>query len=199
MFATYDELKAHVADWLHRGDLTEQIPTFIRMGEGWLNRKLRIRPMLVTERKTIYVNTAWLAAPSNSAWIQDVYLLETGAVYGDKLPLGSALNPNLEDKRKPEAWEPGLSGVIFDCYADQNYTADLEFGQKFNIAADSINWLLQNAPEAYLYASLMHAAQYVIDEPRLATSAGQAQAIVAELNKAYAIQNTDTLRVENGS
>jgi len=191
MFATYDELKAHVADWLHRGDLTEQIPTFIRMGEGWLNRKLRIRPMLVTEQKTVYANTSWLAAPSNAAWIQDIFLLENGAVYGDKLRPGSALNPALDNKGKPEYWEPGLSGAIFDCYADQNYTVDLEFGQKFNLAADSINWLLNNAPEAYLYSSLMHASQYALDEPRLAAAAGQAQAIVAELNKAYAISNTD--------
>ena len=192
MFATYDELKSEIANWLHRGDLTEQIPTFIRMGEGWLNRKLRIRPMLVNVAVTLNANASTVALPSNAAWIQDVW------VDGDKIDLGSDLSPLPEDIGTPAEWEP-LSAIQFDCYADQAYAVTVQIGQRFDIASESINWLLQNAPEAYLYASLMRASQFGIDEPRLATSAGQAQAIVAELNKAYAIQNTDTLRVENGS
>ena len=42
---TYDGLKAAVADWLGRDDLTDQIPVFIRLAENRLNRELRLRVM----------------------------------------------------------------------------------------------------------------------------------------------------------
>ena len=42
---TYDGLKAAVADWLGRRDLTEQIPNFIRLAEMRMNRELRLRVM----------------------------------------------------------------------------------------------------------------------------------------------------------
>lgn len=190
MFATYAELTDHVADWLHRPDLTVRIPEFVAMGENWLNRKLRIWPMLTNETATLYANAATVSYPASAAWIQDVYL------DGEKLSLGSGLNPDPDDKGEPQEWEPQTSFLLVDRYADQTYTLDLRYAQKFNIAADSINWLLRNAPEAYLYASLMHANQYVIDDQRLATAAGQAQAIVAELNSTYAIPATDLLRTE---
>ena len=39
--STYDELKASVADFLNRSDLTSVIPDFIKMAETDMNRKVR--------------------------------------------------------------------------------------------------------------------------------------------------------------
>ena len=190
MFATYAELKDHVADWLHRGDLVVQIPQFIAMGESWLNRKLRIAPMVSFEQKTLYANAYTVAKPTRCADVLGV------SVNGSRLFLGSGLTPLSDDKGLPTQWEPVGQAIWFDRYADLTYSPDIRFLQAFDIEADSINWLLQNAPEAYLYSALMHSSQYVLDDPRLANVVGQARAIVDELNQAYPVPNTDTLATE---
>ena len=44
--STFSDLKASVADWLARSDLTAQIPDFIRLAEVRINGNLRIQPMI---------------------------------------------------------------------------------------------------------------------------------------------------------
>lgn len=47
---TYEGLKAAVADWLGRDDLSARIPSFIRLAEKRLERELRLRAM---ERRAV--------------------------------------------------------------------------------------------------------------------------------------------------
>ena len=44
---TYTELKASLADWLNRSDLTTTIPDFISLAEAQIERQLRTRQMIV--------------------------------------------------------------------------------------------------------------------------------------------------------
>lgn len=44
---TYTALKASVADWLNRTDLTAAIPDFISLAEAQMERTLRTRQMIV--------------------------------------------------------------------------------------------------------------------------------------------------------
>jgi hypothetical protein len=46
--STYSELQGHIADFLNRQDLTAAIPTFIRLAEARLGRKLA-----TPERETV--------------------------------------------------------------------------------------------------------------------------------------------------
>ena len=39
--STYDELKASIADFLNRDDLTSVIPDFIKLAETGMNREVR--------------------------------------------------------------------------------------------------------------------------------------------------------------
>jgi hypothetical protein len=39
--ATYAELVSEMGDWLNRTDLTAKIPTFVRLFEARMNRRLR--------------------------------------------------------------------------------------------------------------------------------------------------------------
>jgi hypothetical protein len=41
--STYDELRASVASWLNRTDLTDQIPDFIAIAEARMQSDLRLR------------------------------------------------------------------------------------------------------------------------------------------------------------
>lgn len=42
MIQDYSTLKAAIADWLARADLTSRIPTFVQFAEARINRELRV-------------------------------------------------------------------------------------------------------------------------------------------------------------
>lgn len=71
---TYDGLKASVARWLTREDLTDVIPDFIALAEARLNDRLRLAPM---ERDMTI---------SQSALVSSVFLVDetTGAILTDE-------------------------------------------------------------------------------------------------------------------
>ena len=64
-FTTYTELKASVADYLARTDLTAQIPDFITLAEKRLKRDLRIRQMLKVVTATMTAADATVALSGN--------------------------------------------------------------------------------------------------------------------------------------
>lgn len=57
--STYAELQTSVASWLHRADLTSQIPDFITLAESKLNRKLRLRAQETTATGTVSATVAF--------------------------------------------------------------------------------------------------------------------------------------------
>jgi len=61
--STYTELKASVADWLNRTDLTTIIPDFIALAEAQIERTLRTRQMIV--RTTASIDTEYSAVPAD--------------------------------------------------------------------------------------------------------------------------------------
>ena len=74
---TYAELKASIADWLNRDDLTAAIPDFISLAEAEFQRDIRHRYMIVRSRATI--DSRFSATPAD--WMQSVQLiLETDPV-----------------------------------------------------------------------------------------------------------------------
>jgi hypothetical protein len=60
---TYTELKASVADWLNRTDLTSVVPDFIALAEAQIERTLRTRQMIV--RATASIDTEYSAVPAD--------------------------------------------------------------------------------------------------------------------------------------
>ena len=48
---SYTNLKAEIADWLDRDDLTARIDTFIDLTEAKLAREIRVRAMLRRARR----------------------------------------------------------------------------------------------------------------------------------------------------
>ena len=63
---TFAGLKATIADYLNRDDLTSVIPTFITIAEAKFNRKLRVRQMV--KRANGQIETAFFAYPSD--WLE---------------------------------------------------------------------------------------------------------------------------------
>ena len=70
----YTELKASLANWLNRSDLTTEIADdFIKLAEADFNSKLRVRAMIA--QVSITVNAETVALPTDFLQIRDFYTL----------------------------------------------------------------------------------------------------------------------------
>ena len=71
----YNGLKAAVASWLGRTDLTDQIPDIITLAELRLSRQLRIRQMLVTATASTTGGDNTVGLPSEVLEMRDLYIV----------------------------------------------------------------------------------------------------------------------------
>jgi hypothetical protein len=163
--SNYTELKAAVASWIVRTDLTTQIPDFISLYEADANRRIRIRQNMTTAQLSLVAGTASVALPND--FLEDVELN-----YDDTAEALSRSSFDLIDRYQTtdsSASRPALyaitgSTITFETEADATYTLNLRYYKKWNIAVDTTNWLLSNAPDAYLFGSVAEAAMYLHDD-----------------------------------
>jgi len=167
---TYTELKASVADWLNRTDLTNVIPDFISLAEAQIERTLRTRQMIV--RATASINTEYSAVPDD--------FLETKSIKLNTNPVTALVFESIDalDSLKSTTYispgRPGYFGIVGGQIRvlpvpDSTYTAELIYYAKLSKLSSSVavNWLLTQAPDVYLYGSLMQAAPYLKDDSRV--------------------------------
>lgn len=167
---TYTELKASVADWLNRTDLTNVIPDFISLAEAQIERTLRTRQMIV--RATASIDTEYSAVPAD--------FLETKSIKLNTNPVTALVFESIDalDSLKSTTYispgRPGYFGIVGGQIRvlpvpDSTYTAELIYYAKLSKLSSSVatNWLLTQAPDVYLYGSLMQAAPYLKDDARV--------------------------------
>lgn len=171
----YTELKAAIADWLNRADLTAQIPDFIALAEARFNRNIRTRDMI--SRQVATTSTEFVPVPND--WLE-TYQLELPPVAsgGTKTPL-QYISPNEAATYQAASMygqtryytiidglfelvpKPTTTPVTLTCV----YYARIPALTSTN----GSNWLLQKAPDLYLYQSLAAAAPYLNNDERIAT------------------------------
>lgn len=168
---TYTELKAAVADWLNREDLTSQIPDFITFAEARINRTLRTREML-TRRRTVttdgfiklpfdYLETYQLQLPANATNTPE--------------PL-TYIGPNEVAQYKSQSmtgktrYYTIIDGA-FELVPTPSSSVELTITYYAKVpslsATTATNWLLTKAPDLYLYATLLTAAPYLQNDERI--------------------------------
>lgn len=167
---TFAGLKATIADYLNRDDLTAIIPSFITIAEAKFNRKLRTRQMI--KRANAQIETAFFAYPSD--WLQaKEFQLNTNPIvrlqfvteaYGDELKANRYVSIG-----QPAYYTITGTQLEFIPAPDATYSAELTYYAKIPALSDSntSNWLLAYAPDLYLYGALMEAAPYLKDDERL--------------------------------
>lgn len=167
---TYSELKTSVADWLNRTDLTAVVPDFISLAEAQIERTLRTRQMIV--RATAQIDTEYSALPAD--------FLETKSIKLNTSPIVALAFESIDalDNMKATMYiSPGkpknfsiVGGQLRVLpVPDATYTAELTYYAKLSKLSNSVatNWLLTQAPDVYLYGSLMQAAPYLKDDSRI--------------------------------
>ena len=169
---TYTELKSSLADWLNRSDLTSVIPDFISLAEAQMERQLRTRQMIVRA-------TASFAAGAEYGTVPDDFL-EAKAVKLDTNPVTSLTFQTIDalDQLSNTTYLSSGKPLYFTVVGNQfrllpipdgAYTADLVYYAKLTKLSSTVatNWLLTQAPDVYLYGSLLQAAPYLQDDARI--------------------------------
>lgn len=185
MISTYAELKTAIADFVNRDDLTSIIPTFIALAEADIARKLRHWRMEV--RSTATISGQFSEVPSD--WMETIRFRLTTR----NAPLRLISQADLIQRRYATEDATGTpqyyahTGGQFEFFPtpDGNYDAELLYYGKPTALSDSntSNWLLTQAPDVYLYGSLMHSAPYLQEDARTAVWAQLYAAALETLNR----------------
>ena len=161
---TYTTLKASIANWLNRSDLTSEIADdFIKLTEADFNSKLRIRKMVAQTSFTIDSETE--ALPTGFLQVRDIYILNGNT----KVPL-TYTTPSQMDSTVGTSTTglPNSFTILGDTFRfspkpDATYTASINYYKSFDALSDTTttNYILTTHPAIYLYGSLFHAANFL--------------------------------------
>jgi hypothetical protein len=185
--STYTELKASVADWLNRSDLTAAIPDFISLAEAQMERVLRTRQMIV--RSNASFNVEFGATPSDFLEVKSFKLSGTNPITPLSFLTIDAMD--LESSKLSATGKPRFFSVVGTQFRlaptpDTNYATELTYYAKLSklSASVSTNFILDSSPDAYLYGSLVQAAPYLQDDNRIPVWAGLYERALTDLQVA---------------
>lgn len=187
----YTELKAEVALWLDREDLTTQIPTFITLFEAQAERKLRTRQMLVlNEAGTTTAASGLIALPENFLALQNLTVYNSS---GSPISLTYASKNQCDNRRAqavtnrfPEVYTIGAVEIELAPYPDAAYSYEMSYWEKIARLSTSVssNWLLAAHPDLYLYGTLMQAAPYLKHDERIDVWSGAVGVLMEDITLA---------------
>jgi hypothetical protein len=185
--STYAELKASVADWLNRSDLTSAITDFVSLAESQMERDLRTRQMIV--RANAYINTEYSALPSDYLEAKSFKLTGTNPISPLVFQSINAMDDllvNYSASGQPKYFCVIGGQIRVVPTPDTSYLSELIYYAKLSRLsnANTTNWLLTLSPDVYLYGSLLQAAPYLQDDARIQVWAGLYQKGIEALNLA---------------
>jgi hypothetical protein len=180
---TYSELKAALAEWLNRDDLTTAIPTFISLAETQFNRTIRHRKMVVRADATL--DTPYFAVPAD--WLENIrFQLNTNPV----TPLlyvtpEQALEETQTYRAARQPMFYTMIGQQFQVVPepDGEYDSELLYYGKIAALSDAAptNWMLTENPDLYLYGALVQSAPYLKEDERVTLWAGLYQQLFSDM------------------
>lgn len=200
--SAYSDLKTAVASFLNRPDLTSAVPDFIALAEAQHARD--IRHWRMEARSTITASSRYVTLPTD--WLETMRLSMGNAAQGYR-SLQLVSRDQMERDRAATADTSGvptqycLTGGAIEVFPAPSTTydsAELVYLARVPALSDSqtTNWLLAQAPDAYLYGALVHSAPYLVDDARLPVWGGlYAQAVAALNASSDAARHSGPLRI----
>jgi len=178
-FGNYDELKTSIANWSDRDDMGPFIPDFVALCEARFNRELRLRSMEQKEYANTVGGQANYALPTNFLQMRE-FRLNTNPTVSLRY-----VSPEIYEAWNLGSGEPSFYTIIANeirlgPVPAGVYEMEMLFWRKFpNLGGTTpTNWMLQNAPDVYLYGSLLELEPFIQNDQRIAVwSAGYQKAI----------------------
>lgn len=167
---TYSDLQSTIANYLARSDLTAQIPDFIRLAETRLRRDLRIRQMMNAATTSTTGADATVALPSDFLEVRDLVLLTNPVTPLNYIsPSVFSRNARVTESGRPLDYTILATEFKFAPVPDTAYTIEILYyaAPTFLSSTNPSNAFLANVPDLLLYASLVEAESYLMNDPRL--------------------------------
>ena len=186
---TFTTLKTAVADFLNRDDLTSATENFIALAEAQINRDIRHWKMETRSSGQQSAGDEYSQVPAN--WMETIrfHVTDNGTS-----PLNILSRAAMSDKRASKEDATGTpthythADGQFQLYPTPSATTNTELLYYAKTTAlsssNSDNWLLLEAPDVYLYGTLLHSAPYLGEDERIAVWAQMYSAAVQQLNNA---------------
>lgn len=168
--STYAELKTAIQTWLGRpGDTTLALADFIALCEARVSRDLRVRAM--EERVTATVSTQYVALPPGFLEMRN-FQLNTNPVTSLSLMSPEqidSINAGSESGR-PRVYAIIGNEIQLAPTPDAEYEAEMTYWKRITPLSDAAptNWLLENAPDVYLFGALAESAPFLGEDGRYA-------------------------------
>lgn len=173
----YGDLKTSLANWLGRSDLTTPIPDFVTLAHKQLMRDLRGHLRLQKRDAAFSITGEYVDAPSDFLELVSIYL-NTSPKQEVQFMTNDRITTQFTGSGKPKfvalvgSTATGTEGFRFGPAPDGTYTATMEYYASVTYfsadsGAGSTNWILTDHPQLYLYGSLLQAAAYIGDDPRV--------------------------------
>ena len=167
---TYSTLQTAVANWLDRNDLTDRIPEFISLAEATFNRTLRLRAMETTVSDTTPSGSKEDALPTGYLQMREIHLTTSPVISL------AYITPEImyriragSNNGKPNAYTIVGDNILFGPTPDDGYGYSMTYYKEFDTLGDDTqtNWLILNAPDLYLYGTLLQAEPFLMNDERV--------------------------------
>jgi len=184
--STYSDLQTSVANYLARSDLTSQIPDFITFAENRLRRELRIRQMLKSVTTATVANDSTVELPSDFLQVRDFVVVTnplTPLSYSSPSSLSN--DPRASEVGVPKSYTILANDFQMSPVPDAVYTVKLLYfaAPAYLSSSNTSNVFLTTAPDALLYASLIEAEPYLMNDARINTWGTMYDRAIASLAK----------------
>jgi len=185
-FATYSDLKTSIAGYLARSDLTSQIPDFITFAENRLRRELRIRQMLKSVTTATVSGDSTVELPSDFLEIRD-FVVMTNPITPLSYSSPSTLSNDVRGSEVgvPRSYTILANEFLMSPIPDSAYTLRMLYfaAPTYLSSSNASNVFLTTAPDALLYASLIEAEPYLMNDARINTWGTMYDRAISSLTK----------------
>ena len=167
---SYSTLQTAVSNWLDRNDLTDRVPEFISLAEATFNRVLRLRAMETTVSDTTPSGSKEDALPTGYLQMREIHLATSPVVSL------AYITPEImyriragSTSGKPNSYTIVGDNILFGPTPDDAYSYSMTYYKSFDALADNTptNWLILNAPDLYLYGTLLQAEPFLMNDERV--------------------------------
>jgi len=171
-FATYSDLQTSIGNYLARSDLTSQISDFITFAENRLRRELRIRQMLKSVTTATVKADSTVELPSDFLQVRDFVVVTnplTPLSYSSPSSLSN--DPRASEVGVPRSYTILANDFQLSPIPDAVYTVKMLYfaAPAYLSSSNTTNVFLTTAPDALLYASLIEAEPYLMNDARINT------------------------------
>ena len=169
--ATYTDLQASIANWLHRSDLASVIPDFIELAEKRINGDLDAR------LQDAVVSLSTVAGQISVTTLSDVVNIRSLTIQSSPNQVLDYLSPDQfngqyawAETGTPRSFTVIGGSIYLGPTPDAAYTLQTIYKAlvpSLATAQGGTNWLMTNYPQVYLMASLCESAPYIVGDDRL--------------------------------